>query len=193
MDYYEFVNCITMIVGSIVSTVLFIHHPFYIFWIANIIHMPFSVGYHFFLTDIWRTLDIIFIYITSCMYCYIFSYYVFSFETTLLLTNMCCFVALYFIYDIIKNYNKPIVNKLEHAIKILYVVLFYLTPLIYSFDIYSAITITSLLIGFLFYSNPFTLKYIDSHNIMHFCIVIAHIAEYMFIYDKYDLATMGPH
>lgn len=182
--------------------------PFIAWYLTSALHMPFSVGYHLFCPMSkenfykWRRLDVSFIFIASICLTVGLSFFVFPVWGTVVLT----IVALMITIIAIRNQDHLIVN-LDMKFQAKYIasiVCVYITPMIFQAGsdlleykgqltvpvISTIVVIESLFFGSIMYATGFPEsrypKRFDeigsSHQIMHTCILIAHLAEFAFIY-----------
>ena len=210
----ETANIWTMIMSFMLASSLFVYivsfqkeHvnivPFVLFYCANVIHLPFSLGYHLFLpisNEIkvyWRNLDITFIFISGTLFACALGYCVLKRILLLILFSTCFNVSCFAIYTIRKkkNYDRVLVCKLVGIIVICYMFpMFYHAFTRYDFYSFNLGFTTCIVMGIsaIVYADCIPEKYAyppgkydiigNSHNIMHLGLMIAYVIEYMFIY-----------
>jgi len=175
--------------------------PFACLTIAAIIHIPFTLGYHLLMPISkevyvkWRHLDSAFIFIGLCFLCFGLSYYIFPMPVVLVLTGISTVVA----YKSIKNIQcvQGAYNKKKQAKLVATMIMVCLCPLLCTCIqlecwLYMAIIIGSFVVGGYIYAEhiperffPRTFDYIgSSHNIMHVCILMAHVVMYIVVYKS---------
>lgn len=211
----ESVNIWTMIIANIISINLLAYsistthhshwHAFIALYLCSFIHLPFTVGYHLFLPkspetyNIWRKLDLSFIFISSIFLTYALSVHALSFIATYFLCLSSIFCTLFAIRHISKLKPKQKLDKITHTCFISTIVLIYLTPMVITcfksnshiFTVCTITTIISLLGGAFAYAFNIPERFCpgcfdffgSSHNIMHIGLIIAHIFEFIFIYS----------
>ena len=189
---------------------------FILFGLHGWIHLPFSVGYHLFgcmnreTFYRWRGYDMSMILIAGNILTFVLSYYVYNIYFTIILTLATSIFVFYAVNDIITS-NKlgkfPKIRALKYTG---IVVISYTSPIIYqtimdiiTYDnglnsivvqcfifILVGLSIGALTFAFnfpeiLFNSGTFDL-FFNGHNIMHFGVIMAHIAEFVFILHMYS-------
>lgn len=201
----ETINAWTMICGNIFSfaALLYVLNidqpsninkiPFITFWLSAALHAPFSIGYHLFMPisestcNTWRKLDISFIYITTFLLTFSLSYFTMPLCLTILFTTTSTAVAT---YALSKNFN----NVLHRSLNVKLVgcnMIIYMMPMILTGRFLPVLA--SLAIGGFVYANCIPECYSHgtfdlvgrSHQIMHVCIIIAHVYEFWFIRESY--------
>ena len=207
----ESVNAITMVVAAFISCGLYVYalHNYCKTWFdvtvysaflaSCLIHAPFSIAFHTFRCiskeqkDYWRNLDISFVLIASVFLTFALSAFVFSTQITLALTALSGIVACVGIHiittmhhtfhDASKTYKYTIVGC------VIIPILIYLIPMVFSMNKWAALTIGALLCGLFVYVaaiperlSPGTFdSFGHSHNIMHMCLIVAHVGEFLFM------------
>ena len=178
-------------------------------FLSAIVHMPFSVGYHLFspisnqVFIAWRRLDLSFIFIASILLTYALSHYVFSRKWTTIMTSLSAITASVAIYNIYDD-NNTNVERRSQSLLVGLIICVYMTPMVYQFykefpeittrSIATITTFASLLVGGFVYALNFPECLFDqvfdiigqSVNIMHICIIIAHISEFVFVYSMFS-------
>jgi len=216
----ETVNAWTMIFSSVVAAALFIHtlnvskdintgtnvFPYAIFFLAPLMHLPFSVGYHLFIPisqnikELWRKLDFAFVFLGGTMFAYAIGYFVLGDYNIYL-----CFAALLLSIFAIGyiNYKKGYGTASERTkvtVMIGCLVLLYIAPMyiqaIFKRDVVAlgfALSVTAILgLSAWCYAESIPERFVNkgactfdmvgnSHNIMHIGILVAYVLEYMFI------------
>lgn len=206
----ELVNAWTMIFGSCISCIMLynvgVGAPFTLILVtaSAIVHLPWSVGYHIFnsvspqCATQWRTMDIIFIFVSGFMLCVSLGYYAFPLHTYINVVSTCFVVCVVGITKTIDNRSNA---NLGHII-LPYIALLcacYVSPMILYCTVYShgksecsvhcIAVIASLVLGAYVFAKELPQKLYpgkfnligNSHNIMHICIIIAHINEFQFV------------
>lgn len=176
--------------------------PFACLCISALVHMPFSVGYHL-LRPIsleqctkLRYLDNLFICIGLCFLCFSLSFFTFPFPATIAYTGTCVLIA----YTISKKIDMSpnALNTSKQAGNVSLITSFCMFPLLVAcvkLGLWTELVVclSSLVLGAFVYTKripeiwyPYTFDYIgNSHNIMHVCILIAHVVEYIVVYKSF--------
>lgn len=209
----ETVNAWSMIIasiGSLYASLVMNNMILYIFTSSALLHLPFSVGYHLFMSmdektfNLWRRLDIIFIYNGGVLLTYSLGYYVFPFGVCLINTLLSIGVAT---FGSIKAWRVSPEHTFDGNTQVAFIgmiVACYLTPMYYaairdlaslvlSMSVISSIAVTGVLgFGGWAYSTFWPQRaapdkfnvWFHSHQIMHICIIICHVLEYLFILEN---------
>lgn len=183
--------------------------PFISWFLVSAVHLPFSVGYHIFecmsqdTLKKWRRLDVSFIFISSIFLTFALAFFALPTWATVLVTALAAIVTAAAIY---KQDHLTAQEQLDQTFQTKYIatiVIIYLIPMVWkSFTdlmtygtltapIIATITVfVSLTIGGYLYATGFPESRFprtfdiwgNSHNLMHVCITVAHVAEFAFIY-----------
>ncbi len=206
---------------SISSTTVIDYLVFIVFWISCVIHLPFSVLNHLFVAiseevaHKWKILDICFIYVAAWLLNITESYYTFSDELSWMYwfnIGTGAVICITFIYlTMFKTRQGIPTEKEKHTNRIGIASFTYIFPMFFHlirgatigiFDLGSLSafgTPLSLALGaFLFVKRiPEVFapgKYDiwgNSHQLMHFTLLIAHIFEYTFMLNGYHIKRIG--
>lgn len=220
----ETINVWTMVIINGYSLSSFIHvlwkhapmdltHalPFITLWLSALVHMPFSIGYHLFMcmssdvSNTWRTLDLLFIYISAILLTFSLCYFNMPAwaTTTWTLTATVVAIAMYKTCVLKKGRS---IDKSANAKFMSIIVSVYLSVMVRQSIIdmgeqkmwtttasHTITVFVSLLLGAYIYAKcipecwyPGTFDLVGrSHQLMHVLVFIAHIAENKFLYNCY--------
>lgn len=204
----ESTNAITMMIASIISCGLYAYalntrcstwfdvSVYSAFLASCLVHAPFSIGFHTFrcisaeTKERWRKLDLSFVLIASIFLTFALSAHVFPIHMTLFLTALSSFVACIGIYVIHNRHD--VANKYFIIGCISVPVMIYLLPMVIHASVWTTVTIGALLCGMLVYVTSIPERFSPgrfdtvghSHNIMHICLIVAHVAEFMWLAQK---------
>ena len=181
---------------------------FIVFSLANIIQMPFSVGYHTFLPissqvfNLWRKMDVCCIFIRSIMLSFVFSYFVFSLIGSIINVVICMMVAVWGIYYVLRFPKEFSMNKIQQSLFVGVSVMCYIVPVMFAgiYDIYMFHSFTLIVqstfimliitvfgsacyaFGFPDRLSPGTFDiYFNSHTCMHLSLIFSAFFEFMFL------------
>lgn len=205
----ETINAWTMIASAIVSlslylwviprtSTLFEKFVFTAFLISCLIHLPFSLMYHLRMHISKeeklgaRKLDITFIFIASIFLTFALGAFVLPIHFTTMLTCLSVYLAV----KVIKDYDGHEEDKWYITMMLAKCVAVYLTPVVIAtinnlvHPVYAFSIILSLAIGAFVYVYQIperfakeTFDYVgQSHQIMHLTLLVAHLAEFCFLY-----------
>lgn len=178
---------------------------FALLYLSCLVHAPFSVANHLLRHKneesyrLWKRLDVVFIYVSSVMLTCCLSWYVFPFEVTIglmLFASYLCFQQIQHVKNEVYGIGHQ-VDKTKHVLMLLGVVIVYLVPVIFSvifnpkMRILGSSIILCLGVSSLVYMSSFPEKYAPykfdiigaSHQLLHVGIIIAHVLEFLFIYN----------
>lgn len=186
--------------------------PFIALFLSAFVHLPFSIGYHIFMPvspeilNRWRRLDLAFIFVAGTILAFALCFFVFPVQVTLIILGIATFITVKSIGKIKSMKCSEKVCRNNHTTNVGILCALYCLPILYvaftdilrgdyiSFSVIAILTIISaLLVGAMVYVKSwpechYAQKYDlfgNSHNIMHFCITIAHIAECVWLYKIY--------
>lgn len=209
----ETVNAWSMIIastGSLYASLMVNRTILYILTASALLHLPFSVGYHLFMSmdentfNLWRRLDIIGIYSAGVLITYSIGYSVFPFWVCLANTLMASCVAFYASLQVWRMDHEHTIDPNAQVAFIGLIAACYMIPMycaairdlmipVISMSIISPVAVTGVLgFGGWAYATfwpqriaPGTFDvWFHSHQIMHICIVICHALEYLFILEN---------
>ena len=188
----------------------------WIFWVLTssaLIHLPFSVGYHLFMSmdlptfNHWRRMDVIAIFGVSVLLTYSLAYYAFSTVFCLSITALSAIVAGYAITKISKLPEEKDINPAQHTLFVSSIVACYMCPMFWvtfrDVFIYKEFTLASVAtiivlwsLGFSgwAYSTSWPQKLFPgkfnivghSHQVMHIGVFLCHVMEWMFVYALFQ-------
>lgn len=211
----ETVNAWSMIianVGSFYASVMANNMILYIFTASALLHLPFSVGYHLFMSmdenifNLWRRLDIIGIYNAGVLITFALGYYVFPLGICLANTLLAACVAGYASMKAWRMNAEHVIDGATQVTFIGMIVACYLSPMyvaairdiamhgaVLTVSVISPIAVTGVLgFGGWAYATFWPQRiapgkfnvWLHSHQIMHICIIICHAFEYLFILEN---------
>lgn len=183
--------------------------PFYTLWFSALVHMPFSVGYHLFspidqhVFNTWKQLDILFIFVSSCFLTFSLGFHVMPLDQNILVTTVAIILTCW--YKCGGGHNIA-TNKMRNALLVSSIVCIYCIPIIYkciidkdiltiSFAHTTLLIVVSSIFGTgLLYAKSIPERWFPgafdlfgrSHHIMHIGVMVAHMAEWYFVYSAYN-------
>lgn len=200
----ETMNALTMIIGLIIATILYVFFApannslFLLFYFSVLLHVPISVTYHTLCNNIEikivetsLKLDITATFTSSLILAYVLSACVFKSKHLFYLALFTYIISMYILH--FSSFKLRDISKAWFASFFSVIVICYLLPMLYVKSVYGIVASIALLIGGLVYIFEIPERYVDkelkdllsyvgnSHNILHICLIIAHVAEFFFL------------
>lgn len=209
-----FISVLSIFATSFVSTMYLDANSipiFVIFTLSAVLHLPFSVGFHMFMPinikvfNLWRRLDVLAIFAVSVLLTFSLAFFAMPWWGCLMNTLAASIVALYAMFSFWRIPDDHELDSTKHALFVGCIILCYWFPMAYGlirdavgcqFTLSSATAVgvfISLVCAGYCFATAFPQRLAPgwfnvwghSHQMMHVGVVIAHMLEFLFIWDNW--------